>query len=468
MSRVALPTARFPTHPAGASGAVPTVSLAGWCLAACILACVFEGAGRKWVVPNADRLTQAAFYFAKDVPLGIAFIIGLNTSARAPIARSLRQILMAGTGLVALGTLTSLDGITPIGGVLSGRALFYLPWAALVIAPTLRGRRDIDLILHVIGACVVFNAILGVSQFFLPESHILNRRTSDEIAAVGSLGRVRAFGTFAYLGGMGDLCSTGCWLGAVLISRSPRSPIGYLYAAAALAIGLAIMSRGALLIGFSIFILSLLSTQSGRAGLVVLVGVLMIGLFTTLDGDDEGGSDKEVGLHDAVVRRHERASDSFGGRIGRGFESLFRAMAEVPTGRGLGVGQTGQRASDANTAGVSQYEYEGEPSRIVAEIGIIGFFGAMILRFGVPLTLWQHLPDRLQPHSRPCQSLWWPTIWMCIMSYNMLVVFNHVAATLLTIIVTLSLNAHEREAAYRRTIARGPTAGGGGGTWRVR
>ena len=111
----------------------PAISFTGWCVIAGVLLCIFEGAARKWLLPNSVPAVQALMYFSKDVPLAIAvFSTLLNPKLTAsPIFGPMAQLLFVGTVLVLMGSLVSIEGLNLIGAVITLRNGLILPWGCM-------------------------------------------------------------------------------------------------------------------------------------------------------------------------------------------------------------------------------------------------------------------------------------------------------------------------------------------------
>src|SRR5436309_2172729 len=95
-------------------------------LALAVVACVLEGAVRKWLFPDAPPRTQALFYFSKDAILLLAAASAVRYRARSsPVRRLWTWVVLAGILIGIAGTLT-MAGIQPVGAILTVRALIVL------------------------------------------------------------------------------------------------------------------------------------------------------------------------------------------------------------------------------------------------------------------------------------------------------------------------------------------------------
>src|SRR5437764_7145177 len=85
-----------------------------------ILACVLEGAFRKWVFRESAGPIKYACYFAKD----FIFAAILLCRSRGALNKSLRTVLLISFPLILTGAaLAAVHELNIIGGVLSLRAL---------------------------------------------------------------------------------------------------------------------------------------------------------------------------------------------------------------------------------------------------------------------------------------------------------------------------------------------------------
>lgn len=408
-------------------------------MVAVVLFCTFEGAGRKWVIPNSSPAEQGLFYFSKDLPLILAVLIGLRCRPRAPIFGPARQVLTLGAVFLFAGTLMSVDGISPIGAVVSIRGLVLLPWAAMIVGPALVGRNDLTAVLTAAGVCVGVNAVLGALQFFSPPGDILNRQVTDAQSAIGDIGRVRASGTYAFLSGMASLCAFACWAGSVLILRSPGRPWGYVFVAGGFVVTSEAMSRGGFTNAAVIVGLSLMSTSAGR-----VVGLLAVGAGAAamvLMPESEPTAVDEPGITQALTTRHKATGEGAWARILDTWMQVPEAIAYDPIGCGLGQTQTGGQVVATGKAG---WIFEFELARIVFEVGLIGLLGTVAIRVGVPLVFYHHTPRLLRPRVSEWHAVWWPTVWYTALMLPMHLAYDHVAVTYLCVAMICGYAAAEQ------------------------
>lgn len=417
------------------------VSFTGYALAAAVVLGVFEGAVRKWVLPDAGAAVHAIPYFSKDVAIAAAVYFSWRTRGNAPVLGGVRDLLTVGTLLILAGTLIVLDGFAPVGAVVSLRNIVALPWVAWLVGPALR-QADVVLVCHTIGLCAVVNSFVGEAQFFLPPGHILNQQSNSMQEAIADVGRVRASGTFAYIGGMASLCIAACWAGAVTACRRPWSVFGYGYVFAGVVCAVAAMSRSGAMWGLAVVAGTLVLHPRGRVVGVFAGVVLAIGYVGFADALAPKTDDNDPGLGNAIFVRHSRA-DSVETRVLWVLLDPLSALEDVPMGTGLGRGQAGQGAADASNYA---FVYEVELARVVYEIGVLGFLGAVVTRIGVPLILWRAWGDSDVTRRQRWAWAWYPCLALSPFTLNMNICFDHLLATysmLATAVAIAAVASHD-------------------------
>src|SRR5437016_130595 len=216
-----------------------------------IVACIMEGAARKWVFTGEPILRYLA-YFSKDILFGILVVA---TWPRGSIngSDSIRNRLTFGVLLTGLGGILScVVAINWVGAALSVRALVILPLLAYLALPRLAGIK-LERVALLIGVLTVANALLGIKQYYSSPDAFINRYATDSLQAVGSFhGVVRAPGTFSYITGFGNMATVGAWAGLGLLclaaGRIRYIVAGWTIYAAALVCALVSISRGTVLL----------------------------------------------------------------------------------------------------------------------------------------------------------------------------------------------------------------------------
>ncbi len=191
-----------------------------------IAACVLEGVLRKWVFRDSAGPVKYICYFTKD----FIFAAILFCRPRAAFLKSLRIVLLAGLPLILVGAaLSSVHEFNIVGGLLTLRALVFLPVLAYLVIPRLAGVR-IDTVSFVIGGLTVINALLGFVQNHSPTDAPINYYATENITgAVAFEENVRAAGTFSYITGYSNFATVGAWASLSLLSLA-RGRSSYIYA----------------------------------------------------------------------------------------------------------------------------------------------------------------------------------------------------------------------------------------------
>jgi O-antigen ligase len=140
-----------------------------------------------------------------------------------------------------------------------------------------------------------------------------------------------------------------------------------------------------------------------------------------------------TGLH-ATLARFSEAGDDNGERALGQLSELFYAIGQHPLGNGPGTEQVG---GNALATGVMQFTtYESQFPRIVAEMGLVGFCGFLLLVFATLalISSWK----RLLPYNGYFETLTATQVLLLTLFYTN-IVFNHTAATFVWTIVAAVL-----------------------------
>ena len=408
-----------------------------------IICCVFEGAGRKWLVPGASTPVQALFYFSKDFFFFLAAIAALSERPRSPQIAQLRGVLAIASMIILVACLPSISDAVIVGGVLSIRSLIVIPALSLLVATGLQGRRDLEVIAKTVGYVAIPIAVLGAMQFYLPGTHILNRQLDEFSRPVVFEGRVRASGTFTYISGMSALSLVSCWAGCFFLLAPPRQKIGYVFVLAGLTCAAAALSRSGLFFSLALIVSVLALSRTGLSaavglGTALLVAALLMGEFQE---SDDPSARHTADLITGTFSRHE-VSDTVESRGEWMLLSVLDALVEVPTGRGLGQGQ---QAENAVSSGRRRFAgYETEMARIVFEIGDLGLFGVLFFRGAVILLLSASLLTTHETDT-PLHYLRKTSIAALGLFVITNTAFNHVACTFCWTVAAVALATFEIE-----------------------
>ncbi|MCH6257386.1 O-antigen ligase family protein [Puniceicoccaceae bacterium K14] len=290
--------------------------------------------------------------------------------------------------LIAVGALTAaVTDINLAGAILTLRPLIFLPLLVLWIGPRM-GEISILKFAQVAAILCFANGFLGLVQSGLPGSHVLNRYATDDIKYIAEMGAgVRATGTFSYLTGLTIMSSMGIWAGMVLLSVRSRGwkplALGVAGILGAFACAVSSGSRSPIVIGFAmLFIWTLGSAQAWKAiwrmaCLSLFALLLSILILPSV-------AERFHAMGDGLIDRFEN-SDSNTHRAFGQWEEVYHAASFHPFGRNLGGLQVGGHY--ASTGRMDLVDYESQFPRIIAETGILGFVGFIVLVAGMILAL---------------------------------------------------------------------------------
>jgi hypothetical protein len=401
---------------------------------------VIEGGGRKWVIPNASPDQQAIFYFAKDVFLGLAAVVALRTPPRSAALRRWRSGLLFALLVFILAVLLTLANIAPVGAVVSTRCMIALPLLAVALSGGLRSQRDIDLIINTVGVLALGSAALGVLQFSLPASHILNQQVSSKDMAILDAAGLRASGPFAFITGMADLTILATWAGVYLVLQKPRHPWGYATLAGGVLCSLTAMSRTGLLGAVLVGGFSLLSVRHLGRFLPVLVLVALGGVFLFRDRSPTHAN--ELGVTQAIFERHQHSGENSTERIMNTLLGVPLACAAFPAGNGLGTAQNGQIVLDTGAGDIVFHEYD--LARVTFEVGIVGLIAVVVARLSTLIGLWRALAGgpHLPAGWRDLRRVTFAALSVWFLGNTC---FNHVGCTFAWVIAAVAFSTVERE-----------------------
>jgi hypothetical protein len=417
------------------------VQWGGKLILATVILTVVEGAFRKWAFANYPVLRYAV-YFSKDFVFILAGLAGVP-QAPARYRRYFAWILLGGTLSILPATLSFLPNETLVGTFLSLRAYILLPACAFLAAGTISSWRDIDRIVVVTGALAIGAAILGLVQFELPETHILNRYDMESALIAAEYGHVRATGPFAYISGMAVMAAAAGWA-AVYLFFSAKGIFQRGFAAgvalAGIICSLVAMTRHGLIVCLFNMVGGALAFQRGGKGLQLLLVVGAI-LWILRNSNDPDATD--VSMYGATVLRFTER-DSVGSRFAYAIDNFTQGMNNYPLGHGLGAGQPGGVvASEGTLANFSVIE--NEQGRILFEVGIPGILGVYLIRFAAAWEIGTSLFRTKEPRLLALCAASFPMILSAFM-VNM--AFNHTSSSLTWCVVAVVLGGLQ----LRRTV----------------
>jgi hypothetical protein len=354
---------------------------------------VFDGAVRKWLLPESEQVV----YILKDLVLLAmlgAYVLRFGLKLPAGIA---------GTALVGwLGmyvVITALQVLNPslpsllLG--LVGLKTHILYAALLVLVPaTFRDTEDLVRALRYMIVPIVFVLVLGILQFGYPLDHPINRYvrgTTQDIATFGLINRVRITSTFSYVSGMTVFVFFALCLGVALLAAGRwRLASNKLTIACIIAAVVVTPMTGArwiyymLMLSVPVFLFGMVRSsmlQTRYALRLVILGSLGVAAVSL-------GSIEAL---ESFEQRRQVAADTQ-----ERIESLLLDPFKLAADAGLigyGAGSTHQVAPAlVRDAGYYQWlpttDFEDETGRIMLELGIVGFVVVFALRVYLCRMAW--------------------------------------------------------------------------------
>lgn len=394
---------------------------------------IFEGALRKWVFSDIPTLRYAA-YFSKDVVFILAGLAGF-AAAGMTNRQYAYWVVVISACFILLPSMSNLPETSLVGSVLAIRAYTVLPCCAFLAAGTIRSFKDIDRIITFVGIAAIVAAVLGLVQFSLPASHVLNRYDSaGEVS--GEYGHVRAVGPFAYISGMTVMALAAGWAGTYLFLSSAnqsRRLFGVAVAASGLVCALVSMSRGGVLMWLLLVIGTFICFGRVRE---LLYLALMAALAYWMLAASPAEETMEADMYGATLRRFENSSDNVGSRLEMKIQEIQDGLTRYPLGLGLGAGQPASHFASRATDKLRVIE--DEMGRILLEVGIPGFLGVVLIRLlvvkGMSSLLFSSLDKRLR-------ALYAASLMMVTLSLLSNTVFNHTWSSVTWCVVALVFGA---------------------------
>jgi hypothetical protein len=411
-----------------------TCGLTGWevCLAAFIVLLVLQGALRKWVLTG----LSTPLYIAKDLALmGSLVLFALRSDFRLsyPLRQSLLPILWGAFAFVVFLQAFNLNVPSLSVGLLGIRSYLLYTTLLLILPIALeRIQRPERLLLVISLVLIVPVLLLGMYQYSQPVGSWINQYVAADTQAVGVLSRPRITGTFSYIGGMGAflLFSLFFALGILLAGFRYRRRFYQILGGSLLGLALIVAPmNGSRSVVFGLLLplpLVLYAVLRQRRGLAVGLSLLLLtaagAYFATQNAWVTQG-------WDVIEHRMNTASD----QDTRVKTALLDPIRKIPVGGliGYGAGTTHQAAAALSSEGRVQIDgvgYEGEPGRVIIELGVIGGILYLTLKAWIAWMGWQAL--------RRSSSTW--TTMLGVMSFSYLfyhlgtgmIVFNHVSSSL--------------------------------------
>lgn len=369
------------------------ISAAYWrqAIVAAMLFLIFEGALRKWALPEA----QAAVYLAKDVLLLGAYIgFAMAKGIAAPVPRARPLILLLAMS-AAYGALEMLNPALPslaLAAVGWRAYFFYIP--LLFIVPHLYdslGGLDRALTRYALLGLPI--AALGIVQFYSPIDSAINLNVDQglgegSLPSFGEDNRVRAAGSFSFVAGYGAYLMTVAFLvGALLAGKEWR-----LRGNLALYGGLVLIVAAMFATGSRAPVYSLIGAIAAYSVLAAAAGDLTVGaavracigaallaaaVWNFLPEPAEAFRQRAMGTDDTLSRLVSPLVEPFyilegAGLAGFGIGAAHQSGAYL-TGSDFPWWTNGMTA-------------EAESSKVMLELGILGFFFVYLFRIWIALS----------------------------------------------------------------------------------
>lgn len=347
---------------------------------------IFEGSLRKWVVPDTSIAGRIA-YLSKYIALAAFLVLGAGRSNT--LTRIARPYLGIGMVLLGLGAVISaaFGAVEPVGAVLTILNFFLLPlsgYAAGLKLPADSLRR-FALWTAILSLLM---APLSVRQFYSPKDSFINRYSKeDEKQTISTSGvgkgenaRVRATGTFSYIGGLCDFAPVAIWAAIVTFTFARTRCVrwlGYAALAAAICCTFTTVSRAtavnsAALLAVWAFAGGQFVRKAGAAFTIGVVGLAVL-LFSGKWRSVEEISTTVFRRHAAVSDKVTGVGDTFSHRFWYSYILPFEAILVAPLGDGLGSQQAkGMQSARWHREGIL---FESAWGRTVMELGVLGLLG---------------------------------------------------------------------------------------------
>ena len=374
--------------------AAAIISIGYWrqAIVAAMILLVFEGALRKWALPGA----QAALYLAKDLLflgayLGFAMVKGFAV----PVARARPYVLILGIS-VAYGTIEMLNPALPSVTLAAvGWRAYYLYIPLLLIVPHLYAtQEDLYRALHRYTLIALPVATLGILQFYSPLDSALNMEVDYglggalSVQAFGDDNRVRAASSFSFVSGFGAYLTAVSLLAGALLAGRGWSVRGNLW-----------------LYGGLILIVTAMFSTGSRGPVYSLIGsVAAYTIIAAMIGDLSPAAAVRACIGAAILaalvwnflpepaeafRQRAMGTDDLLERMVSPLIQPFEILGEAGLA-GFGIGAAHQSATFLVGSDYSWWTNgmlaEAESSKVMLELGILGFFFLYLFRISIALT----------------------------------------------------------------------------------
>jgi hypothetical protein len=347
---------------------------------------IYDGAIRKWLLPDAEQVV----FIAKDALLALMLAIwvlqwgGRPRPASMPPAVRLLVVVYAWWVVLEMFNPNLPNFLVGLWGVKS-----HLLYAGLLfLLPVAYARlEDLFRVLARLYPWLVIPACsLAFAQLLSPSDSILNEQVAGANAALayfGESGLVRVSGPFSYISGMAAFVQICALLGLALYLGGARSRlflVGLGFALASLPVTgsravIAVVVVGAVLTLAGAAAAKLVGLATVARAVTVMVILGAISLYT------------QDAAWDALAQR-TMSSRQDENRLITAFTNAFTFFDEAGlTGFGTGAANLGSVALAGDTAPYSwlpnSIGFEEESGRIVLELGIVGWAISLSMRIGL-------------------------------------------------------------------------------------
>lgn len=346
---------------------------------------IFEGALRKWIVPQ----LSAPLLIVRDPVVIMIYFIALRVRAFPRDGFTVSLIFLAILAFIASIMTNILGNGRMIVTAFGARCNFlHIPFIFLV--PKFFNRRDVIKMGKCFLILAIPMAIIMVIQFNSPMSHFLNRaaRSQGGSQITSMYGRVRPPGTFSYITGAAQFFGivTAFLLYGLVHLRIYRPLLvlagGFSVAAAISVSGSRLALAYCLLVCACLAVLMVIRIDLLLHSWKIILVVLIVGVILSYMVFFREGVDTLQARID-VASTHEEPRGGIVGRVMGIFREPLKMMDIVPPlGNGLGTGTT----VGVVLMGGRYTAVESEWGRVVVESGII--VGFLYLLYRTLLCTW--------------------------------------------------------------------------------
>ena len=271
-----------------------------YCLWAYFFLVIFEGALRKWILPQ----LATPLLVVRDPICVVAIIYGI-----APLLRQQYAIAFAAIGILGV-PLAMVFGHQNLFVALFGGRIWVLHFPLMFLFPAVFDREDLWKFAKAFAAIAIGMTVLLALQFYSPPSHFLNVGVGGEGDSLfsGAGGRYRCSGTFSFTNGLSAFYGLAAAMFAAFLTSGRRMPKWMYISAGCLALAMPLAISRTIAFQYAITVV-LHSTRIGNSPhlmknmliAVIAMSILCFGLsFTPVFQDSV----------DAFSQRWESASQS--------------------------------------------------------------------------------------------------------------------------------------------------------------